>query len=154
MSTTQHGYKVLINSVCEESQHSNEAYGDWYERFSNSFSYIRRDNNDKYPDVNSIHNIPVGAECVVVWLEYSSGDSFGHSDRGSTEVVGVFPYSGLGDAQAVREALLGKANYKGYEFNFEAADGQTFHYGFALWRGYFETLDEVHVETTTMVGEA
>lgn len=139
------GYKVDINHYCEQSEFSDEAYGDWYESYSNSLDSIKIV-EDEYPDVASVEEFKVGDEVYVVWAEWSSGDSFGRGDRCSTEALAVFSKSE--DAYGFAEACERATSKDGY--NFTASTGQKFSSSYVPWSGYFESLDGVHVTHTYM----
>ena len=85
----QYGYKVTMESYCNESYHSGKQFGEWRESYTNHLKSIAA-RDDKYPDVNSIHKIEPGQCALVVWIEWSTGDSFGHGDRTCTEIMGLF----------------------------------------------------------------
>ena len=85
----QYGYKVTMESYCNESYHSGKQFGEWRESYTNHLKSIAA-RDDKYPDVNSIHKIEPGQGALVVWIEWSTGDSFGHGDRTCTEIMGLF----------------------------------------------------------------
>lgn len=144
------GYEVKINSHCDESWSEPEQYGSWRESYTNSFQRVSK--VDKHPDASMIDDIAVGEMCYVVWAEWSSGDSFGNSENGSTDVLAVFKNSD--DARGLTEACkkLGvKSSYgdaNGYKFT--ASTGQKFACGFASWSGYFESLTDIHIEFVPM----
>lgn len=156
LDKTKFGYAVELDKTVVHSESSSEPYGDWSESCENSFVSISK--NPKYPDVVSDHDFKHGEKCFVVWAEYSYGDSFGHSNRGSTEVIGVFKNKEV--AEELKKALLnfdsdkpGKNSEDRYKFDYTTSDGQKFHYGFVPWSGYFESLDEIHIEETSMIGD-
>jgi len=139
------GYKVQIESYCIHSERSDEEYGPWSSSYSNRFDCVAK--TDKYPDISSSLDIAEGEDCLVVWAEWSSGDSFGSGDRNNTEAVAVFKdYS---CAKLLKELLL-KHNdgNSGHEFEHTFSDGQTIKLSWVPWSGYFETLNEIRVEKT------
>jgi len=138
------GYKVDISSYCTESEYSDEPYGDWYTNTSNSFESISI--TDKYPDVASVEEFKTGDEVYVVWAEWSSGDSFGHGDRCSTEALAVFSKSE--DAYGFAAECEKSNSKEGYSFT--ASTGQKFNSGYVPWSGYFESLDGIHVAHSYM----
>lgn len=146
--TKKYGYKVAIRSTCHSSSHSDEQYGEWHESYSNSLESVSI--GGEYPDVVSTHKLEPGEIGCLVWVEYSTGNSFGHSERGSTEAVGLFKDPKV--AQELVDALHDFSSKKPnknwddrYKFHFETSDGQVFSYGFVPWSGYFETLEDVHL---------
>lgn len=147
------GYKVSINQRQDSYEHDGQEYGSWSSSNSNSFDSISR--CAKYPDVICPIKFKEGDKCYVVWVEYSTGDSFGHADRGSVESIGVF--KDYACAEELQEQLL-KFNpdvntndwENKYRFEYQTSDGQEFKIGFVPWVGYFETLDEVHISKAVM----
>lgn len=145
-----HSYKVEINSYCEHSEREPEEFGSWEESFSNSLGKVKRTSKKEYGDVLSKFDLKKGDDAFVVWIEYSTGDSFGHAERGSTMAIGIFT-----DVKAAR-VLAAKINEYDrdvntaagdkFKYGFKTPDGQFFECGYAPWLGYFEHLNEVHVD--------
>ena len=138
---TYFGYNVNICSKCDYSECSEEEFGDWSELYSNSFKSITK--TDKYPDVTSLHDFKSGDVAYLVWVEYSTGDSFGSGHRNGTEVIALLKNGA--DATALEKAIF----ISGDKFSWTSSEGQVIEYGFAPWRGYFENLEDVHIETVT-----
>ena len=150
----QYGYKVTVESYCNESYHSGEQFGEWRESYSNHLKSIAA-RDDKYPDVNSIHKIEPGQGALVVWIEWSTGDSFGHGDRSCTEIMGLF--KDMVSAQSLKNQIESwSPNRKAtkwedtHSYHFKTPDGQEFTSGFAPWSGYFDSLDSVNVDAVTI----
>lgn len=149
-------YKVNISQYCSHSHREDEEFGSWEESYDNSFENVEKVSKNGYPDVLSIFDLQIGEEGFVVWMEYSTGDSFGYSTRGSVEPVGIFKDKKV--AQELVDAINSwdpdKAREKSWDernrFYFKTSDGQVFDYGFAPWSGYFENLDEVHINSFTL----
>ena len=144
-----YGYKVEVESYCNESYRSPEQWGEWRESYSNHLKSMAS-HDDKYPDVVSIFNIDPGQMALVVWIEYSTGDSFGRGTRSCTEVIGLFRdmQSALSLKQQI-ESWRPNETAKWAEqhsYHFTTPDGQEFKSGFAPWSGYFESLDAVHID--------
>ncbi len=152
----KHGYKVKIDTRCDYYERSDEEYGPWHGSYSNYFKGVTK--SDLSVDVVSDIDIKPGEICYLVWIEYSSGDSFGIGDRECTEVIGIFK-----DEQSAKELAKSIEEHDNddenrtwdekYGFYCKTSDGQEFKYGCAPWTGYFETLEEVHIETVVMGGE-
>src|SRR5689334_20677813 len=79
------GYKIKIHSECTYSHHSNHQYGEYHEIYDNYFETVTQE--EKYPDVTSCFDLTEG---YAVWLEYSTGDSFGQSERSQVIQMGIF----------------------------------------------------------------
>ena len=92
------------------------------------------------------------SEAFVVWVEWSTGDSFGHGERCRTEVLGLF--KSYDDAEVLKDAIEASSNKydrRGYEndgaaYWVKTPDGQIFTSGWAPWLGYFESLDSVCID--------
>jgi len=154
MKNKHYGYEVDLESRCVDSEHSPEEYGDWCESYENSIGQYAR-KTDKYPDVASIHDIEKGLNAFVVWIVWSSGDSFGHAYGAHSEVIGLF--KDMESALSLKESIeKWRPNEKTkkweeqYSYFFNTPDGQIFESGFAPWAGYFESLDSVNVDTVVI----
>jgi len=145
-----HSYKVEISSRCTHSHREPEEYGSWKKAFDNSLGSVKRTSKNQYGDVLSKHDLKKGDDAFVVWIEYSTGDSFGRADRGSTMAIGIFT-----DIKAARVLATKIKDFDRdvntsagdkFKYGFKTPDGQFFECGYAPWLGYFEHLDEVHVD--------
>ena len=137
----QYGYDITISSHCDRSHREEEQFGSWEEIHSNSFKGIDKSQS---PDANCIHDIQVGEVAYVVWVEYSSGDSFGHSE-GNYEIIAVL--KDFNEAENLAKAIRAHEDSEEYEFLWTSSDGQQVFYGFAPWSGYFEHISDIHVES-------
>jgi hypothetical protein len=141
------GYDISIASYCEHSERSPEEYGSWSESYTNTLSskFATKGGHS----VASTLDIPAGSTAYVVWVEWSTGDSFGWADRSATEVVGIFADEAAADhlSRAIREQ-----NWSSKEsYDIRTPDGQQFQSRFAPWAGYFDRLDSVHVDVVEVV---
>lgn len=141
------GYKVKLYSQCE-SDYSEEEYGDWSESCSNSFDYISRTKEKDYPDVVSSLDITIGDPCYVVWVEWSSGDSFGSGYRNNSDAVAVFKT--YEDADDLKNRIERRSENDPYMIKYTAKDGQEIDIYAGGWTGYFETLESVNIEHVIM----
>jgi len=142
------GYGVHIDSDCT-GESALEQYGEWWESCDNTFKSIYR--TDERPDISSILDLEVGDPCFVVWVEWSTGDSFGTGTRNQTGALAVFV--DIKAAQDFAESIRAQnENYEKngvwqYQFKVNALDGQVIDV-YASWNGYFETLESVNIENT------
>lgn len=145
------GYGVEIRQRCVESYHSPEQYGEWRESYDNTLVGIAR-KGVECPDVVSDLNIPVGEDAWVVWIEWSSGDSFGWGNNSYTDVIGIFRKQDYDSAESLKRQIENHGEGEKYNFSykFETPDGQKFE-GHASWVGYFDRLSGVHIEKVTVV---
>lgn len=135
------GYKVNINSICEDSYRSEEEYGEWGATYSNSFDGVHK-STDKHPDVVSVEDLGTGTMAYVVWLDYSTGDSFGSGTRNCTDTPAIF--SNIEDATKLASMIRTQSESGTVNYVFTASTGQVFSI-YASWSGYFETLENVYV---------
>lgn len=147
-------FEVKIQSSRYASHHSGESYGDWSEEYTNFFKSIKLTSD--HPDVTSSLDINKYDDVFVLWAEWSTGDSFGNSSRGCTETLGVFKSKRC--AEELRDALtkfspnVNSSDWSGkYSFKSETSDGQKFSIGYVPWCGYFESLDALNIEETTVL---
>lgn len=97
-------------------------------------------------------DVKPGDIVFMVWVQYSTGNSFGRSDGEYHEVVGW--YQNAEDAYKCRDAIDGDAR-KPYEYGqdgnkvgvptFDGKGTRPLYTG--SWKGYFESLDHVSIET-------
>jgi len=136
---------VDINTQCTHSYRENVEWGSWEDSYYNSFDGVFLEPKEYNKKVPVDFEVNKGDTVFVVWAEWSTGDSFGHSNRGQTEVIHVFKDEKLAD-----EAVRILENYPGDNFDdwkvkFQSDSGQEMSY-FRSWLGYFDSLDKIHVE--------
>ena len=148
-----YGYSVVVNSTCAESYREPVEFGEWREEYINVFSSIQK--NSKNPDIVVGNDIPYGETCYVVWVEYSGGDSCGLGKNSGIEPMYVTTNYDV--ALEVMGIILenskeydNKSKYKNSQIiplnngeNIKLPD-------YFPWCGYFERLEQVHVETAVM----
>jgi hypothetical protein len=120
-------------------------WGSWEER--NSFEgckvYVADFSKDSasYRQSTEVDfEVSPGMIVFPVFVIYGTGDSFGHSS-GNVQLVDVF--DDAEKARGLKEAIR-KATYENYKYSFEY-EGKEYYAG--SWTGYFETLEDVVVET-------
>ena len=148
-----YGYKVTINKTIIESvkevmndEWIHSDYSDWSEVCSNKFDKIRRE--DEFPDISSPFDIHESEVLHLVWVEYTEGNSFGSSVRGASEAIGLFksihPAREL--AKAIKDHPDDHDDWQPKKFYCKTKDGQVFSHSHPSWTGFFEKLEEVHIE--------
>lgn len=149
-----YGYSIKIESRCTHDEREDKQWGSWSTEYDNSIAR-NGEKTDEYPDVASIHDIAPGSHALVVWVEWSTGDSFGHGKRTGTEILGLF--KDAASAKSLKEQLekdyMSYTNYsrsKPHEYNYKTPDGQVFTSKFAPWSGYFESLDSVNMDSVVI----
>ena len=147
-----YGYRFEIGSELIESMVATTEYGQWKEEWVHRVSSVVTKDHQN-PDIASILDIPTGAEAYVVWAEWSYGDSFGEAYRGSAEAFGIFEHEVF--AQQFVDYLNSRRQncgmFTGLEQDsdvcvFNSGDGQIFKLNHLPWIGYFDHLEELHVE--------
>lgn len=99
--------------------------------------------------------VKAGDTIFMVWLQYSTGNSFGRNDGEYHEVVGW--YQNVDDAIKCQTAIENEdPNYRfeegGNTIQVPTFDGQATRKLYTgSWKGYFESLDDVQVETVRVV---
>jgi hypothetical protein len=132
-------YKRLLHSV-----YSSEPYGPWEETWENTLGNVYKSDrliwNTERVDVD--YEPKVGDIVYVLWVEYSSGNSFGRGVRNYTDMIHVFK-----DNDKAWEAyrLLKDSEDHNYSVTYETDTGKQVPY-YRPWLGYFDQLDEIHVE--------
>lgn len=155
---SHHGYIVEIETTCSHSYYSKKQWGEWESAYTNRFGSIRRldDHQDNVlPDVTSQLDLKRGDPVYVVWAEWSTGDSFGHSENSESEAFAVFAdsYSAEQFSKYLQEYTVDEKERWGEPWTvyYEAPDGQKIHHSKILpWDGFFESLTEVHIDAAVM----
>ena len=142
MTSKMFGYQVTITQTLIREWASNEAYGSWSAEYSNSF--IRISKADRLPDITSSIDVSTGDKCIVVWAEWSSGDSFGSSSRSNVEPLAIFT-----DEVSAEVFVQILKHTRKYSKRIITPDNQDHNINCG-WVGYFEALDDIHIEHTIM----
>ena len=133
------GYKVEIDHYCTDSEYSPEPYGPWEEDWSNEFRSIRASKPETdYPDVVATEAFAVGDPVYVVWAEWTQADSFGQAHSRGYDVLGVF---GTWEQAQGLERLARESK------GFEPVEYLGLKYHFSDFKGYFDYLDDIHIES-------
>lgn len=130
----------VINHTTGESEHSSEPYGDWYEETNNDIQGLEIvKGKNRYNDVVADFEVKDGDELFLVYAEYSSGDSFGHS-TGNLEFIAVYKTE-----QKAWDAYNVIDNGGSTDLVFILESGLEYKLGYAPWDGYFENLQHFNV---------
>lgn len=141
------GYTVQIKRRCDHQHRSEEEYGSWSSSFTNTIDRLVK-KVDEYPDVTSTLDLPPGTNALVVWAEWSSGDSFGNGIRSNAEAFGIF--TDMNSAVELRDALYANNMTSEDACTVLTSDGQTFRSTYLPWSGYFERLENVNIDVVTV----
>lgn len=149
MKAKMNPYYVEFNQECTYREESQEQYDSWGESYSNSFESIT--NKTNHPNLVSSLKFKKGEKAFLVWIEYSTGDSFGRSDRGHVLPMGLF--KDLASAEAFKaEAKFWTPEHdptnivSSRQCRFHSPDGQVITYHYPEWDDYFGGLDSVNIE--------
>lgn len=132
--------------------HSGEQWGDWKEDHGTvRLEYLSSESGRGIlVATHKNMDLELGKTYFLVWVTYSSGDSFGHS-TGNPEFIMVF--DNINDAERLRNEIeiqyrttkLGE--YDKWSLDF---DGLPIYCG--AWLGYFDSLEGVHIDTVVYGG--
>ena len=143
-------FKILNNSRTNHwEEDSDDVYRSWSSDISNQpYGYELKD-SESYFDCAlwSGESYEEGQRIYFVYVEYSTGDSFG-SSSGNIEYVGAFTNKEKAD-KLVKLILENYGNHPDYDFSkennkntFEYEGQKVYTYS---WKGYFEHLESVYV---------
>ena len=142
-----HGYEIVIQRKCisfeDNQEFTRTEYSNTMDTIINSWPL------DKYPSFKSPIEIKKGEVAFIVWVEYTSGHTFGKSIRGYTEILGIFDKDNYKAATELANAIKGYNTCDLFDkktsmIKVNTSDNQSFNL-YANWDGYFERLEEVHI---------
>lgn len=97
------GLSIDINKTCTDSHRSEEEFGEWSESYINMLSSVSI--TDHMPDIVTTLDVRAGDDVIVVWVEWSTGNSFGSAHCGSSEPIAVFKdYKSAAELESFLEA--------------------------------------------------
>lgn len=137
---------VKVQSYTTHEHWDGQLYGDWSATHEYGGVEVKLTGEGEFGYSSSSMEVGFKPEVdQVVWVvivEYSSGDTFGHSS-GNTTVVGVY------DDGVVASIVKGKIedDYRDKRNSFDEIriEGHPDIYTYQ-WKGYFESLENIHVE--------
>ena len=138
------GYKVKITKDRYFYESAKEQYGEWSASSGHSIdNYITRE--EEHPDVTAPFELLPGDKAYVVWVQWSSGDSFGYESGADAEAVAIFK-----DLQvAVKLITKIQNDAKSNTLKF-IGENQTIDIKWCPWSGYFEHVDFVQYKEVEM----
>lgn len=140
--------KVTGRSDCYDNYHDGKQYGDWHTYSNASIESVTIDTENGEREYDSEYfKVIDGATTVwVLWMSYSSGDSFGNS-TGNLDILHAF-----GDKAVAEKAFeTFKANSKEYSIKIKDDFGTEV----SLYNngaGYFESIESLNLDPF-IVGE-
>lgn len=140
--------EIDYDNIGGDYHHSGEKYGDWSESSNIVYRSAKISKNEYGEPID--WEAKVGDVVFLVHVTYGSGDSFGHSS-GNSEIIEVLQTAEEAEALA---NLIEKnyADHPNYFFgkvgdkdnpNYIPYKGR--HISTTTWKGYFESLEGVHV---------
>lgn len=139
---------VALESLTTKDYWDGEQYGDWETQYNYKGCnvYLAEEARGRIgvwtQRVEVDFEPHVGQVVFPIIVEYGSGNSFGHSS-GNTTLVAVV--DSTEKALAVRDAIYHDAEKNPSGFGQIEVEGVSFYNG--AWKGYFENLESVHIET-------
>ena len=145
------GLRCEFSQRCVKDKRERGQFGSWSKEYENRLGMVSIEKD--HPDVVADLDIKEGDRVYVVWCEWSDGDSFGRSERGGVEAIGVFKDTNAAIAFAKFIEADNRSDEDSYSKvkTFKSEDGQEFTIrGYLPWNGYFEHLEEIHIQTVTV----
>lgn len=147
MTEQKYGYRTFHHTNCIHSSREPGDYGSWEESYSTTIEQ-KVQKVTKYPDVNSSFDFNPGDIAYLITVIYSTGDSFGNSERGSVEDVWLFKNPAIAmdfknHILSVEKKRSWNTNNKHTDYHYHN-DEEGFHFTpqYVHWNGYFEKFEE------------
>lgn len=142
-------YRVNFDSRTVSETRGKGDFADWSRTNSNSFESVEVAPANAYDAVKSNVNLVV-SDGWLVWVETSSGDSFGSGTRTGTDAIGIFATKEAAMQCSERLEAHAADRSSSSSFSFASPDGNDVEIGYAPWSDYFGGLDEVHVQRVNL----
>lgn len=124
------------------SYHSGEQWGDWSAEYDFTVIGVSLTPHDRWSEEKlGLPDVKAGDVVFVLWMTYSSGDSFGNSS-GNGEVLWVF--KNANKALAAKQAFMASPDV--YIIEIEDDDGDKFTLSNPA-SGYFENMGHMEIST-------
>jgi hypothetical protein len=155
-------YKVEMNTtvIKEENRKRDDPYS-WSETWSRKtlipVSYLL---DARKEDISDVHYYPEhevksytkmdqgNTAAWLVWVEYSSGSTFGTNHSGRHAPIFLFPMNEYHTAVELKEYILDNKMLGSKKFDYKTNDPI---YIYPQWTGYFDTLEDVHISMVNIV---
>jgi len=103
---------------------------------------------DIYSDLQVLYEPMPGEEYYLLYVVYSTGDSFGHDSGGNIEYIGFYTEAELHIARENKRRIEEDEYSRGGSFSVDLLSQQGQEYQLSTpWKGYFESLDSVDIQT-------
>lgn len=142
-------YETVIRSAHRDKWGRDDTRTTW------DAQYLKAVSDQESWDVIAPWDLKAGESALVVYVIYSTGDSFGRSECGSVEVIDVFKTTELAQAciGAVRKTdrRYPAPGSKGLDSaKWVREDNSMGKLEYTPWNGYFECLEDVRCELLTV----
>lgn len=137
------GYSVDIEQSCYSE------YDGTYVSYINTLTCVKICDND-IPDVLSYNKFIPGDECFIVWVEWSTADSYGSNNNDRVE--SIFLLKNEKEALQLKNTIWLHYNKHNEELDYDNSAFNVILEDEKIitvkpeWIGYFETLESVNVE--------
>lgn len=134
---------VKTETICVYSHKSEEEYGSWSQEYNFNVIHVSLEDSNRYTTENFTipGEINSGDEVFVLYMIYSSGDSFG-SSSGNGEVLWVFTDKDIAEAASKIWAASNEID----SVSFKIEDGSTVTLSNQS-SGYFENISNVEISS-------
>lgn len=140
---------VNYDEFVVDSEYSDEAWGPWRQDWTfnlDSVTLSKKKDWGDYESINTPNDVVEGQNVHVLWMTYSSGDSFGCAS-GKGEIIWVFTDYEV--AKAALDAWENPKNWKNYAVKYAIEDG-TIITSSNPADGYFSDLGEMRLDSVTV----
>lgn len=127
-------------SYFEDSEEYREDYTTFY------VDGLKIDN--KYLDVETSLDIKEGEKVYLLYVVYTTGDSFSTSHGGSIEFINV--YRDIEVAKENERRINKKEETNDYHIILKTSNGESEYRIYTPWIGYFESIDYVEIKELTV----
>lgn len=105
------------------------------------------DENARFSDLWVPYEPEYGVDYYLLYVVYSTGDSFGHDSGEGIEYIGLYTKDELDVARENREKIEkhGDGHSSDFHVDLKTPSGQTFQQH-TPWVGYFESIDYIELE--------
>jgi hypothetical protein len=157
MKVLEHPYYCSFKRQQVFSQEDGEGSGSYIiSSYENSLESVTK--VAQGPNITSIHNFLKSAKAYLVWIEYSTGDSFGSHTRSEVLPIALLKYKKDAKTLAGLTSFWNPQDeydstkhqeYKGSFF--KSSDGQEVNLTHAPWTGYFEMLEAIQISEVKII---
>ena len=145
---------IEVDSSCLEDYWDGEQYGDWYQSldFSIKSVHLQKPEYATYEEFEVPFDVVSGDEVHILWMMYSSGDSFGQSD-GNHELIWIFKDKEVAKAAeisytniATNESINNNCDHDSSMITIVIDSGEEMKLSNPAW-GYFENVSSINLQT-------